>query len=276
MGDWSGTVSESYSSNSYFSCTPNSAAHTKGAWAGFLGPVSGVGIILRITYWPYYSTPRTILFDVGIGESGSQQVLIPNVIFSPSHFGSGEYLTRIQTEDIRIPICIPYAKIWVRAQSSMAGHTLQGWVEPSVITYGQDPVGSVCDSYGVSSATSLGTAVTADNEDSVFGAWVQITNSCEQIRSFFVASNAGTLSLSTYTNQWAAFQVAVGPPGGEVIVLFPPEGGASSSYTGVSSPHFMGPYSINIPAGSRISIRHRVQYTGSSQRVRYYSIYGIR
>ena len=276
MGDWQSTFSQGYSASGYFPCTPDSAAHTKGPWAGFAGPASGVGLNLRLTYWSYYSTPRTIVFDVGIGESGSQIVLIPDMIFSPSHFGSGEYLTRIHSMDINIPIYVPNSKIWTRNQSSLPTHAFQEWIEPTVIKYGGQPCGSVCTAYGISTATSLGTLVTAGNGDNVSGSWTQITGSCERIRAFLVACNSGTTSHTAFPNQWSTFDVAVGPAGQEVIILTPAEGSSSSATTGVPMPPFLGPYVIDIKAGSRISIRLRVQHAGSSQRSRYFTIYGIR
>ncbi len=273
MGDWSTTVADQHYGTAFFAATPSNTAHTKGAWGGYVGAQKGCGLVIRLSYAQSHSTARTIIADIGIGESGSQVVLIPNFTFTPPNGGSPS--CRAHECETYFPITIPAEKLWVRTQASMTSHG-GCYIYPSVVGGGTPAFGSVCTTYGCNTGTSLGVAVTASSTENVSGAWVEITPSTsKRIRALVVAVNGGTTALTSFTDQWVNYDVGVGPSGSELVLISPAESGGSSSYTGIHVPLFMGPFNVDIPAGTRISIRMRAQWTSSAQRVRYFTIYGI-
>ncbi len=274
MSDWANTVADIEAGTASFAITPSATAHVKGAWAGYVpvASVIGAGLAINLSWWQNYTTARTIMFDIGIGESGSQSILVPNLVFQPSSVGITA--CRAHQNELYLPIAVPKEKLWVRAQASMASHAV-GYLYPHVIGGGTPPAGSVCTAYGVNTATTLGVVVTASNTENVSGSWAEITPSCSRIRSLLIAINGGGNSLTTYQDQWHNLDIGIGPASSEVVLLSPGESGGACSSTGLVFPQFLGPYSVDIPAGTRIAARLRTQYSSSLQRTRYVSLYGI-
>lgn len=273
MSDWATTDPEFHPFESNYTFTPGATAHSKGSWALWLNtgitPVECSGLYIRPEWCSDSSTLRTIIVDIAAGpDTSNLSMLIPGLIWTP---GIGDTRSREQTSEVFFPIAVPAEKLWVRAQSSMSNHGA-GYLHTGFVRGGAPPYGSVCDVYGLDITTSLGAAVTADATQDVFGAWTEITPSCERIRAMVIAFNSGLLS-PYYSNQYTAFDIGIGPAGSELPIMAYVNGGWSSG-SGVVRPTFYGPYAIDIPEGTRISIR-MLTY-GTASKVRYFTIYGIR
>ena len=135
-------------------------------------------------------------------------------------------------------------------------------------------VGSVVDTYGADTANSKGTTLTAPNTEA-YGAWAQVSASCERIKAIMIAVGHGQADWSTYGNQWAAVQVGIGAAGAEVEVVRIVDIGTGNGIR-VPSQSLFGPYYLDIPLGTRISARVAKQYSESYQRTLDVILYGIR
>lgn len=149
------------------------SANTKGSWVQAIAstPFPSSGIMLSLMGSSGSGT--NFLVDVGIGGSGSEQVLISNLaIFE---LGGGTWGTGWAS--MFLPVAIPAStRIAVRAQANVASRTCR--CRMNLIAKGRSgpALGTFCDTYGALTATSLGTAVTGASSG-VWGSWTQLSAS---------------------------------------------------------------------------------------------------
>src|SRR5437868_2407460 len=101
----------------------SATANTKGAWQ-LIGTVSQdcTALLLKLSYLNANGSDTGVSMDVGIGPSGSQVVLIPDInMGQPSVVGG---LTNLVTFQHIIPIQLPQGtSIWARAAVDIASST---------------------------------------------------------------------------------------------------------------------------------------------------------
>jgi hypothetical protein len=71
--------------------TPGATANTKGSWTQLIAATTVDAIHVRLDMYlqTAFAASESIAVDIGIGASGSEQVLIPNLVFStPGQFQS--------------------------------------------------------------------------------------------------------------------------------------------------------------------------------------------
>lgn len=270
MGDWATSGAGVWKGSFDLHAISGTTANTKGAWEkpSWTPSMGGCrGMWLTLNWAGNHSDLRTIVADIGIGSSGSQIVLIENFMFAPA---VGFNRSRQQGEAAYFPMVVPNELLWMRAQSSRE-YNADVYIYAFPIFGGPPGFGSKCDTYGVNASTSLGTAVVAGAAESVFGAWTEITSSCNRVRALIVHIDSGALSF-TENSQWVQFDIGIGPANGEVAI----QNCYTSNCSGdqIMHPQYHGPFAVDIPSGSRISIRMKTQ--GSVQKTRYFALYGIR
>lgn len=276
MADWGPWVGDSINHVGAISnVIPSATAHTKGSWvAAASGTDRGEGLRVIPTYLQGNATARTLLVDVGMGST--EQTIISNLMLCPPSVNVSEGTSRTVAQAAYFPIHIPSGNVLkARAQSSIASHSGL-YFYANRVSSGLPCVGSVVDTYGADTANSRGTVLTAPNTDGGYGSWAQVSASCSRVKALLIAIGNGNQSWTTYSNQWYSIQIGVGAAASEQTIIAVEEAGGSSSGTGTVSQMILGPYYVDIPAGSRISARVAKQYASSSQRTVDVVLYGIR
>jgi hypothetical protein len=215
--------------------TASASTNVKGAWTQ-LGAAASYDISLLHVNMQGATSARTGLIDIGIGAGGSQQVLFANMSFRP-------ILTN-GTCDFVLPADIPAGTaIWARIQSataSEASHSIKINGYSGGFTHQAGAGGG--EAQGISTATSIGTLVTASATANVKGSYAALTASTAHDYSGVVLCidplAAGTVNYLV--------DFAIGASGSEMVIA------PNMSVSVISSRLFLP---IAIPAGTRVAAR---------------------
>lgn len=286
MADWplaSGFRAESFGAGARVpggtTVTSSATAHTKGSWVQ-LDAATGFDASLLILDIAVQFQDTLYLIDIGIGASGSEQVLIPNLLVSQS---------TMVIPRLVLPIAIPAgSRISARSQdnfgssvSFISGMLLAGgFVNPASF--------NTITAYGPNIATSNGVTADAGATANTKGSWAQITASTTRDMRGLILSGIravpGTAMAADYAN---LVDIGVGASGSEQVlipnIVFQASittGGASGSPLVLSGlgtlfPRFIPPIPCDIPAGSRLAVRQQSTTTNATDRTSAYAIYGL-
>lgn len=250
---------------------PSTTANTKGAWAD-VGTINGRtgSISLSVNWNQSYTTHRTMLFDFAFGPAGSETTFLSNLACAFSSVGDAA--SRAHAGVISLPISLPAGSlIRARSQSSYASNA-GGYVAVSASYNAPSPwVGSMVTTYGADLTTSAGVTLTAASADFTWGAYTQISASCERMDCFFVAV-IPRAAQSSLTNQDGWWELAVGDAGSEKAIA---TGNVqANSATQICMPQWFGPFFQHVSAGQRLSARLMRQST-TAQRTLDIIVYGV-
>jgi hypothetical protein len=222
--------------------TTAATAHTKGSWSQSFASASGdVSLVALYVFNLATSTANSAaLIDIGTGASGSETVVVPNIAVG----GASEpnfYL---------FPLKIASGtRIAVRAQGAQTSKTFRADLTTfSTNDYAIAP--TTLDAIGSSTANSQGTSFSGAS-----GTWVEATASTSR------AYRAVVLVPSTHDTDIVTgsptLTVGVGASGSEVEF-----GIARPNYLNSEACRFNQPYitlfTRNIPAGSRLAVKHTI------------------
>lgn len=263
--------------------TSGATAHTKGPWTQIAAATSfdAAAILLQIDL-QYQDT--LYLIDIGIGGSGSEQVIIPNLMMSQSApvFNA-----------LVIPINIPAgSRIAARSQDNFGSSTSYvavtllagGWANPT-------PLNTVT-AYGPNTATSNGVIADAGATANTKGVWAQITASTTSAIKALMLSGSRAAPGTAITNTYDQLvDIGVGGAGSEQIILpnlrfnasvmtggvVTPYTAGSATLTGLGTlfPRWIPPIPCDIPAGVRLAVRQQSTTTNATDRTSAYAIYGL-
>lgn len=178
------------------SVAANATPHTKGtSWTQLIadtGPRS-LGILIALDNTASSNANTSMLLDIGIGASGQEQVLIPDL-------AAGFILpqaTSTQQRTYYFPIYIPAnSRLSARSQAAIASDTVLVSLQLFQRPLGPGFVGTRVTAYGVDSATSRG--VIAATGNSTYGTAVQIaastTNPIKYMQAGFQAASRSALT----------------------------------------------------------------------------------
>jgi hypothetical protein len=139
--------------------TASATTHTKGAWTQLIANTGArsLGIMVTLDNTAASNTATSLLVDIGIGASGSEQVLIPNL-------AAGYILPQATGTNLRtyyFPVFIPAgSRIAARSQGTIASDTVAVSLQLFQRPVGAGFVGTRVTAYGVNLATSRGVDVT--------------------------------------------------------------------------------------------------------------------
>lgn len=236
------------------SITASATAHTKGSWvelvASTVGRTSGVTIQIFGTV----SNTSEFLIDIGVGAAASEQVVVENLPATcGAQFAPGWH-------QIFLPLSIPDGtRVAARCQSSAASSSA---IQVALILSGATPYQPtglskfVC--YGVNTGTTLLTALAASFGSK--GSYSQITAATEDRPARSLHLIAGNEANTNRTNGQYVVDVAIGAAASETIIL--PDLYVAGTAQETVSPHYMGPFPVNLPASTRIAVRQ--QSSGAS------------
>ena len=258
MSDWpiaeisSSKFSES---NGTIQVITSSKVNTKGAWSQVVGSTAYdySGIIV----WFDWSDPsgHEYMVDVGIGAAGSEVVLVPNL--SQSRCSTAD---RLAHTCIYLPVRIPKgSRISLRSQSVVSG-AQSSFVAVQGIVGGSPLEISGVDCLGANASLTTGVSVTP-GANGTWGSWTTVVDSCPHDIKHLTA-HLGSQNRTSGTQQFWSFQIGVGPVGSEQIII-------GTQYTaettvGIFVPQYTPGIFVDIPYGSRISIRGNKQGAGGN------------
>jgi hypothetical protein len=222
-------------------------AHTKGAWTQIVSSTpSDTGlIVVNYNGTSGIATDASVLFDIGVGASGSEVVVASNIAVGGGAFS--------QTPHLSLPIFIPSgSRIAARAQAATtatAGSVT--WLLFRAADAHLTP--RSVDTLGVVSSTSRGIALSGAS-----GSYTEIVASTSQPYQAqqLIASAGGKTGI----NGTFRLTLAVGAAGSEVdIGTIDLNQGSGGQITLLGNPSPQPAiFGRTIPAGSRLSVKHNI------------------
>jgi hypothetical protein len=250
--DW---FEESYTlvdNGSLVTVTANTAAHTKGSYSELIASTSANAglLVLMVQDISASSTNTATLIDIATGASGSETVIISNLAVGGALTTAGP--TGVV---VSIPFQIPSGtRLSARIQSVVTGGktaTAQVVLFDVGGDYATAPTS--VDVITGDTATSQGISFSGAS-----GTWVQaIASTSRAYRAVAIVPSTHNTSIALITPQ---LDVAIGASGSEVAF-----GSAIVAYNNaenvVSTPPHLSLFGRNIPAGSRLAVKHNIAAT---------------
>lgn len=228
---------------------PSATAATKGSWVS-LGTLSADAVALRIMVGTIGETKGgTGAFDIGIGGSGSQVVLVPNIV-CPYNNGNS---TNAYVQFL-LPLQLPSGvQVWARSACSAASAAGVYVASFSAFDgeYTAEGYGGV-DALGFTAGTLVGTSFTTTGTGAK-GSYSQvIASTTRDYGMLAICVDQGTAGLSTAAP--ISVDIAIGASGSEKIIAPDVFVYLNSNYGGGGATS-AGPFPVEVPAGSRIAVR---------------------
>lgn len=261
------------------SVTPSASANTTGAWIELIPATAYDSSWLVVTFQHTGTATalNTVCINISTGTTGNESgsIIVNNLVLQQdSQAGLAG-----QCAVYWIPTQITAGtRISANAQSSGASSAaMQVSVIPIAGAFGCISGGSGIDTYGFSTAATKGTVIDPGGTAATKGAYSEIVSSLSyDIAGFVLGFDASTTSGSSALS-WTV-DVSVGSLGNEVVILpdFQLYGrGSGTTYKAIYPP--ATPFiPIQIPAGSRVSIRAQCNSITSVVRVFGVTFYGVR
>lgn len=235
--------------------TASLLAHTKGAWQEIVTAttVDAFGLVIRPTTVTSSGVDTALLLDIGIGGSGSEVVVVPNISLGHLSTGYPIYLPVFIPANTRIAIC---------CQSIVVLKTVGIALRLIPASPGErQPARTMLD-LNANTATSRGTTPTAPGSLNTPGAWTTLVASTPQpLRGLLVCCGGSANTAQGTANHLV--DIAVGAAGSEVIIV--PGVSVSTTVTERLDQSHRGVFPTEIiPAGTRLSGRYQRSATGAS------------
>lgn len=268
MGDWalaSGSrievVGAVTGSTGGTTVTAAGSANTKGSWAQLVAATPCAASSLIVT--GNFTGGIAHLLDIGVGASGSETVLVPDI-----------HASCVSNNPIVVsfPIAIPAgARLAARLAASTASSTMSviaylakgGWPEPTAR--------SLVDTYGAAAATSRGASVDPGSTANTKGSWTQITASTTRRISTLVVGVGNQRNTAPTAGAWFA-DIGIGASGSETV-LIPNHRIVASANGSLLPSHSLFP--VSIPAGSRLAVRAQSGITDATDRLIDFLLHGV-
>lgn len=256
------------------SITCGGSAHTKGAFsagqliASTAFDACGITVILG-NVGTAATTNTRMLVDIGIGGSGSEVVLIPNLLAGQAGAGNS---ASIGPGIYYFPICIPAgSRLSARAQSVTASDTVNVQVHLHHHSQGAGRwFGQRVTAYGADEAASSGTSHTHGNAS--YAASTQLSAAiANPIR--FMQLGVDLLTDTTGNTKRGLIRIAAGGSTNYVVNNLPfRESTTLETMDFVYANFILGQMNFNIPAGSYLGVGAQMNTTGEA---RGFVIYGV-
>lgn len=243
----------------------SASANTKGSWVEIITttPYDAAGIF--VTFYADSINPRDYLLDIGIGGSGSEVVLVPNIAYSL--IGSVR-----QTCSLFIPVAIAAGqRVSMRAQSSTGSQTLLAQIVLIGATLKSTELYQVAQSLGSNTADSGGTSIDPGASTNTKGAYSELSAATSNKIDWVCILLGGQANSDRTTARWL-FDVAIGGAGSEQVIL------ADMQFSCHSTPDaIVGWYQLplSIPRGSRVAARAQCDINDATDRLFDISIIGV-
>jgi hypothetical protein len=244
--------------------------YTKGAWVELTSSTANDTSWVMIQCDANDSVSTSFAYDIGIGASGSEVVVVQNLV---SNNDIGNETT------VMFPLSIRKG-LRIAARSSCEFASQSGAIkltcfENSALSSG---CGSSIDTYGFNAATNLGITVDPGGTANTKGAYAQVTASAtNDLAGFFVCFDSQNITSGTANNVRLLIDLSLGASGSEKVVVpnisvFKLVNGGGDYHLPETTPYFPVP----VKAGTRIAARAQSGATISPDRTIGITLYGVR
>lgn len=227
----------------------NTAAHTKGSWSPVISSTSANASFLYITVVNVAAaaTDTATLLDIGFGASGAETAIISDVAV-----GGAASSGALQGALIGVPFQVPSGtRISARIQSVVTGGKTARVSIVAIDAGDYSTAPTSVDVIGTNTATSKGTEFTGNS-----GSWTLATASTS--RAYRAVCPVISVHDTDTANLTArSFEVGLGAASSEVAFGATRYSITNNENAGISTP-FSYLLGKNIPAGSRLSVRHDI------------------
>ena len=232
--------------------TASATLHTKGAWTQMTASLATESALLVMNFRELgvANTETSMLIDIGVGASGSETVIVPDLAIGGAQAGGNNGTAQLC---VWIPVRIASGtRVAIRCQAAIAsdgcssGFSFFGFAGTNALV----PVS--VDVLGTSTTTSRGTAMSGAS-----GSYVEIVASTSQrYRAIVIVPSVPTNNVTTA--RVVRYTAAFGAAGAEVDI-----GSSLAEYNTNEAVRSFGPSPIipigcNIPAGSRLAVKHDI------------------
>ena len=240
-------------------------SNTKGSWTELIASTSAVSDYIIVTLDHDDSGIEEFLIDIGVGGSGSEQVIVGNLPWSGRQDASHSPLY------YALPIRVPSgSRVAVRGQGTQARS-----LKCTLQLFGLGSKGlsgfTSAKAYGVSTATSRGITVDPGGTANTKGSYTELESStAETIKGFGVMIGNNDNAIIN-ANSSMLFDIAIGGSGSEQNIV-------SDLWMKTSTSESNNPiifYDITIPEGTRVSSRFQSTDTDATDRIRTVTLIGI-
>jgi hypothetical protein len=210
------------------------------------------------------SAAYDMLLDIGVGGSGSEVVVIADLLICTKASESSRVYC--------VPIAVPAGtRIAARCQASTLGVTIRvviTCIERGLI---MSPGLQHCDTYGANTADSGGAGVDPGGTAHTKGGWTQIVASTTHQISQMIISIGDRNNNASTTCTWLV-DIGIGASTSEVVLftLFFSAGTTNDEIL----PCVFGPFPVDIPSGTRIAANAQCSIIDATDRLIDIVIYG--
>jgi len=224
-------------------------ANAAGAWTQIFASTSAESTLLYFCLAAGSSiADSSLMFDVGVGPSGLESVVVPNLAVGMNNLFSANIV-------FPVPVRIPAgSRVAVRGRS--ANGTSRNFSPDLVLASHPDAwlIPSSVDTLGSSSSTSRGTAMSGSS-----GTYTEIASSTTRPYQALVVIPSGVTNVGI--NGRFRLTLAIGPAGAEVDIgsvdaLQGSGGGVQPQAIACNTPWPI--FGTIVPAGSRVAIKHNL------------------
>jgi hypothetical protein len=247
--DWFEASYTPVNSSAEVSLTANTSAHTKGSYSELIASTSANAglLVLMVQDISTAATNTATLIDIATGASGSETAIISNLAV-------GGALTTTGPTGVAVAVPLKIAsgtRISARIQSVVTGGktaTAQVFLFDVGGDYATAPTS--VDVITGDTATSQGISFSGSS-----GTWVEaIASTSRAYRAVAIVPSTHNSAINTVAPQ---LEVGVGASGSEQVF-----GLTVASYSNnenvQSSPPYLSLFGRNIPAGSRLAVKHNI------------------
>lgn len=258
---------------------PSASANTKGSWVQLIASTAADAVWMMVQWSFYQDVGSSAALDIGVGGSGSEQVLVSNLISSNSAINGFDQNQQVYSFPCQIPAGTRIAaRTQVSAASDTGGNNLVNvTLYDGAFTQMEGCAG--VDALGFSTGTTLGTQVDPGGTANTKGAYSQIIASTARD---YMGLLLGFDTQNDSTSAFAQFlvDVAIGGSGSEKIIM--PNLQllrTTKSSTSVACEYILPPSQpfipIAIPAGTRIAARAQCSINTATRRLFGITAYGV-
>lgn len=247
------------------SVTANASANTKGGWVEMISAANNTDLIgnFSVFFRPNTGTQADFLVDIGLGEAGTEAVVIPNLYVHSNVADEG--IGRFE-----IPLGLPTGvKISARCQASSGSAVIPVYIGMSGRSLAQSVPLHRVTAYGADTTNTDGVQVVRSTTPGNFGSWTEIVASTTNpIKGFVVGAHKDGIS---YADGRMLYEVGVGPSTERVIY----SGMMITNNTTEAISDFFSPFiETGVASGQRLAIRAAAS-TNNADWDFNYVIYGV-
>lgn len=242
--------------------TANASANTKGAYAPLIAQTAYASDWLQLSIGDANSA-ASHLIDLAIGPvgGGSEQVVIANMLYHQVITSS-----RLGATVLTIPLSIPAGvRVSARCASSVGGATIKATIQTFACPIDAPPGMRLSETLGAVTASSRGTVLndpgaTANTD----GTWTQLAAATAYAYRWMTVQAANITDTAMAAAMSQLIDIGMGGSGSEQVIA-----GDLWTYFAVASDHALTQgwsFPCAVPAGSRISARHRASVNTAGDR----------